>query len=294
MRQGFLISAVLLLADASSAQDDLLACVDPDVRRGLLIGMVDTGETVVSRAIPDVLSGLPEFDEIEFIGSSVSEWQTVAAYKTPLATADAMNIVAGGLREAGWRNLEAPGPPGGGFMTRAQPRFDAFCREDAMLSAVASFSDDSTFVRLQVNPGPGGICDELSGVSRRGIVRNIGGPNIYEHMPTLALPDGTAPLESRTGLALGFGGFSGTDRSASTEIELETDRSVQELVELFGQQLEEQGWSLDTVWTGQYSTGSGWTHSPNEELELAGLLDIAALSDTGYRATFRLSSREPE
>lgn len=293
MRQGFLISALLLLGDASSAQDDLLACVDPDVRRGLLFGMVDAGVTVVSRAIPDVLSGLPESDELEFIGSSVSELQTVAAYKTPLAAADAINIVAGVLREAGWRNLEAPGPPGGGFTTRAQPRFDAFCREDTMLSAVASPSDDSTFVRLQVNPGAGGICDELSGVSGRGIVRNVGGPNLYEHMPTLAIPDGTTPLEPRTGLVLGFGGFSGTDRSASTEIELETDRSAQELVELFGQQLEEQGWSYDTGWTGQYSTGSGWTLSPNEELELAGLLDIAALSGSGYRATFRLSSREP-
>lgn len=293
MRHGFLTLVLLLLGSTSSAQDDLLACVDPDVRQSLLFGIVEAG-TLVTRTLPDLLSGLPESDDLEFIGSSVSELQTVAAYKTALATADAMNVVSGVLREAGWRDLETPGPPSGGFMVRAQPRFDAFCLDDVMLSAVGSPSDDSTFVRLQTNPGAGRICDELPGGSGRGIVRGIGGLNLYEHMPAFALPDGTTPLESRNGLVLGFGGFSGSDRSASTAIELETDSSAQELVEQFGRQLEEQGWSYDTRWSGQYSIGSGWTRSPNEELDLTGLLDVIALSGSGYRATFRLSSREPE
>ena len=294
MRHGFLTLVLLLLGSASSAQDDLLACVDPDVRRGLLYGMANPGAIVVSRAVPDMLSGLPEIDDLEFIGSSVSELHTVAAYKTHLAAADAMNAVSGILQEAGWRNLETPGPPSGGFITGAQPRFDTFCREGTMLSAVVSPSDDSTFVRLQLNPGAGRICDELPGVPGGGIVRGIGGPNLYEYMPVLALPDGTTPLEPRMGLVLGFGGVSSSDRSASTEIELETELSARELVEQFGQQLEEQGWSYDTEWSGRYSTGSGWTRSPNDGLELVGLLDVTALSGSGYRATFRLSSRESE
>ena len=90
------------------------------------------------------------------------------------------------------------------------------------------------------------------------------------------------------------GAFTGTGRSASTEIELEADISAQDLVEDFGQQLEEQGWARDTGWAGEYSNGSSWRRSPTAELELAGLLDVVVLGNSGYRASFRISSLATE
>ena len=76
-----------------------------------------------------------------------------------------------------------------------------------------------------------------------------------------------------------------------TEIELETELSAQAVAEAFGQQLRAQGWEFDAGWSGEYSSGSGWTRSPTEELDLTGLLDVIALGGSGYRASFRLSVR---
>ncbi|MDE0003978.1 MAG: hypothetical protein OXQ29_14905, partial [Rhodospirillaceae bacterium] len=171
---------------------------------------------------------------------------------------------------------------------------EVYCRDDAMLNVVGSPSGDTTYVRMQLNPNRDGIpCDASPGASP-GMIARLSGANLYEHMPTLALPAGIAPLNRGPSLVASPAGFSGSGRSAHTEIELETELSAQAIAEEFGQQLQAQGWDLDAGWSGQYSSGSGWTRSPTGELNLAGLLDIIALGGSGYRASFRLSVRETD
>ena len=75
-------------------------------------------------------------------------------------------------------------------------------------------------------------------------------------------------------------------------MDIATDLSAQELVEHFDQQMRDQGWRDDTRWFGEYSSGSSWSIVPEEELSLAGLLDIVPLGESGYQATFRVSSLE--
>lgn len=113
-------------------------------------------------------------------------------------------------------------------------------------------------------------------------------------MPTLTLPEGVTPLGPRSATTRTPGFSTGSPLSASTEVQVETDGSAQDLVEQFGQQLVDQGWVLDNRWDGDYSSGSTWTRSPTEELHLFGLLDIIALVESGYRASFRASTREPQ
>ncbi|MCY4514953.1 MAG: hypothetical protein OXC69_07450 [Candidatus Tectomicrobia bacterium] len=94
------------------------------------------------------------------------------------------------------------------------------------------------------------------------------------------------------GAALGvsLAGISSNDGSARTEVELQTGLSAPKLAEEFGRQLEAQGWGHDAVWSGKFSSGSSWTRSPTEDLNLTGLLDIIALGGSEYRASFRLSA----
>ena len=113
-------------------------------------------------------------------------------------------------------------------------------------------------------------------------------------MPTLTLPEGVTPLFPRSATTRTPGISTGSPLSASTEVQVETDGSAQDLVEQFGQQLVDQGWVLDNRWDGDYSSGSTWTRSPTEELHLFGLLDIISLVESGYRASFRASTREPQ
>ena len=298
MHHRFLTLVLVLLASSSSAQEDLLACVDPDVREGLLFAGTPatmTTTTLVSRTVPDELTGLPESGDLEFIGSRVSQFQIVAAYKSALAPSDAMNIASGFLREAGWLDFDMGTPPRGGFTTGDRPQFEMLCRESALANVASRASNDTTYVRVQVVPDRGGFpCGEISGVQRGLIARTPLGANLFDHMPTLVLPGGATTSDPRFALAPSPTGFSGNNRRMSSEIDLETDLSAQDLVEHFGQQLEEQGWRYDSGWSGQYSSGSGWTLLPTTELELVGLLDVIALGSSGYRTTFRASSRESE
>lgn len=293
MKHRVLVFVLALFADGSWAQEDLLACVDPGVREGLLFRTPESG-AFLSRTVPDDLAGLPDAEELEFIGSSVSSFLTVAAYKAELAPVDAMSIAAGLLREAGWRDFQMR-MPSGGFVTGNEPRIDTFCRDDSMLDVVGSVSGDTTYVRLQVRPTIEWIdCDASEGTLPGLVARMRGRATLHEHVPTLLIPAGAAPLETGASLMASPLGFSGTDRTAGAETELQTALSAQELAEEFGRQLEAQGWVYDTAWSGEYASGSGWTRSPTEELELTGLLDVIALGGSGYRASFRLSARDSD
>lgn len=296
MRYLIFSSVLILFVPGASAQEDLLACVDQDVRAGLLPAMTEA-TTVVSRDFPEFLSGLAPSDDLEFIGSSVAPFETVAAYKTGLATGDAFAAAAGLLREAGWSALEIESPFSGGFVTSVQPlpQFGTFCQDDRNMHVMAAEVQGTTYVRLSLWPDAEfGPCEEMPGGQDSFGFGPTGESDLYSHMPTLVLPEQATVLNPYGGYIIGAGEFPGTGRSTGTEIELETDLSAQTMVEHYGQQLEDQGWRLDTGWSGEYSSGSTWTRSPDEGPELAGLLDMTALAGTGYRASFRISLRDSE
>ena len=78
----------------------------------------------------------------------------------------------------------------------------------------------------------------------------------------------------------------------STGIAFMSDLPARERVENFDRQLQAQCWTYDAVWSGEYSSGSGWTRSPTADLEPVRLLDVVSPCIFGYRTTFRGSLRE--
>lgn len=284
---------LLVLTYAASAQEDLLACLDPDVRAGLLFETTGSS-AILSRTVPEMLTVMPPFEDLEFIGSAVSAFLTVAAYRTDLAPGDAVDAVSARLREANWREAEFGGVSRGGFVTIAQPQRSTFCRDDATLNAVGRAINETTYVRLQISDysGFGLGCDARLGDRADLIAHAELVTRFHERMPTLELPEDSTPLDPRVALAEYLAGFSGDDRTMKIEIEFESELSVPGLVEHFERQLQLQGWTYDAGWSGRNSSGSSWMLSPVGETELVGLLDVIALNHSGYRATFRASSTE--
>ena len=282
--------ALAVLASPSLAQEDLLACLDPDVRHGLLFHSSEF-ETLLSRTVPDGMPGLDEPGTLEFIGSSVSPFLTVSVYKTALAPIEGMRVAAEALREADWVESYLGTFPKRGFVTGEQPQVKAFCRDGSRLSVIGRVYNDTTYVRLRLNHNRDGLSCEASERSLNGLIaRGLGGPNLHEHMPTIELPPGTKPVHGGAALGASLSGISSNGRSARTEVELQTGLSALKLAEEFGRQLEAQGWGHDAAWSGKFSSGSSWTRSPTEDLNLTGLLDIVALGGSGFRASFRLSA----
>ncbi len=293
MQCRFLVCLVFFLASTSSAQEDLLACVDPDVREGLLVAGAGPGARV-SRAVPEPLIGLPDSDVLEYIGSSVTDFQTVAAYKTDLVPGEAIDAATGILEDSGWQGLETGGPPRGGFVTREQPLNQTLCRDSEFLNLMGRATDDTTYVSMHIMAPTGFACESGVGGPFRGFAPASRVPNVYEYMPTLTLPDGAQTIEPMAALIASFTGSPGNSRTAATSIDVETELSTPELAGHFEQQLRDQGWTLDSRWSGEFSSGSGWTATPEDEANLVGLLDLVPISESGYQATFRASVLDNE
>ena len=135
--------SLAVFANPVLAQADLLACLDPNVRHGLLFDTSESG-TLLSRTIPAGMPRLDQPDSLEFIGSSVSPFLTVSAYKTALAPTEGLNITAGALREADWRKSYLGAFPKRGFVTGEQPQVKAFCRDGSRLNVVGKAYGDTT------------------------------------------------------------------------------------------------------------------------------------------------------
>ena len=294
MTNRLLAVALAVCASPALAQEDLLACLHPDVRHGLLFRSSES-ETLLSRTIPD---GMPQLDEpgtLEFIGSSVSPFLTVSVYKTALAPIEGTRAAAETLREADWVESYLGAFPKRGFVTGEQPQVKAFCRDGSRLSVEGRLYNDTTYVRLRLYQNRDGLSCEASESGLNGLIaRRLGGPNLHEHMPTIELPPEAKPVHGGAVLGASLAGISSNDRSARTEVELQTGLSALKLAEEFGRQLETQGWGHDAAWSGKFSSGSSWTRSPTEEMNLTGLLDIVALGGSGFRASFRLSAWDRE
>ncbi len=266
-----------LLSSASWAQD-LLACVDPDIRQTLLSQGLD-GDRVVSRSVPEALSDIPTPEGFEFVGSSVSKLQTSVAYKTNLATDTAVGIVAEALETAGWSSVTSPGMLSGGFVNNAQLSYLALCREGEILTAAARQLDDSTFVNLTILNRGTVSCDALSPAVN--VTRSLG---VAQFLPRLSLPE-DARFAGDT--ALGVSGSSTGNRTASTTISVVTQLTAQDLIGHFGRQLEDQRWTYDSGWFGGLSAGTTWSARPNDDVHLIGVLEIVSLEDSRYQASFR-------
>lgn len=90
---------------------DLLACVDPDVLRGLIF-RADTAEgTLLSAEKPDEMSKITPPGQFSWIGSSERSFGAIngsplttvtTAFKTDLSPAAALSTAAAGLTNDGW------------------------------------------------------------------------------------------------------------------------------------------------------------------------------------------------
>ena len=299
MQRGLiLVTAVFLLnlvAGTSAAQEDLLACVDPVVKASLRIGAASR-HNVVTRDVPEDLIGVVEPESLEFVGSSESPFYTIAAFRTDSTPGDGLEAATAMLGEAGWREYQPVGPTmRGGFVRSDRPLNRSLCRDSTRVGISSRLANDATYVSMSISELPedtsceDGLRDTPEAIA---FARMSPRFRLSEHMPSLTLPDDARPMDSRLDALGSIGRFSGADRFLHTTVDIDADLSVRELAEHFAQQLLDQGWSNDAGWSGEVTGGSVWSATPEADLNLMGLLDVRALGETGYQATFRASVLE--
>ena len=279
MRFPAFLSLLLMLVGPVRSQENLLACVDPDVRVGILQS-IPVG-TAVTRTVPDPVTELGDLGDFEFIASIVGPAGARTAFKAGLSSSDSAQRMTGMLQRAGWRDEHRGDDQGGGFVVEDATHIRLLCRDGERAQMIRQSVGSFTYVTIDLFPLNPILrtCEEL--VSTPPETRTTPGPEIWRHLPRLTLP-GDANL-----IPLLIETPSGGYWSASTGVTLETVLSAQNLVNHFQTQLQDQGWGYDTGWSGRSSSGSVWAFSPIDDLDLTGLLEVVSLGESRYHASFR-------
>jgi hypothetical protein len=274
------------LTNACLAQD-LLECVDPDIRESLLWRGYG-GPMTVEPSMPAVLTGLRVPTEFQFLASSVSDVQTIAAFKTALQPSSAADAAVAALVSAGWQSETAMMPPQRGFRLDSQPLMAMVCDENHRVTVTARESQNAVYVTLSAMQVQGNFSCGLEQPTGRGLQMYS---LLQQYMPTLRVPDGSRDARSNAAMGLAASG-SGGDREISQTVSITSELTLGSLADHFDGQVREQGWLYDSSWAGALSAGSVWSLHPNADTNLVGMLELVSVDDSLYRVGFRVIAVE--
>ncbi|MBL4573432.1 MAG: hypothetical protein JKY86_10220 [Gammaproteobacteria bacterium] len=107
---------------------------------------------------------------------------------------------------------------------------------------------------------------------------------IGQYLPRLEIPES----QNRPRAAFLSGGTSSSGNSVETDGSITTDQDIEEVYRFFADQIEAQGWELDSEVVGSLSANGTWTKSPESNLNLIGRLSVLNSGESDYELQFRL------
>jgi len=271
----------LILAMAHTAYaDDPFACVAPDVAAAFL-GNDFRGKSSYSTSVPEDFMELRVPSELSLIGSRTFALGARVVYKTDMPKRRAFETAVDAMLAAGWSEDERQRRGmRGGFRPSAAPANATLCKEgyDGALAIMAADKSGQTMVSYFAHPNA-----HACGAEARTLARHDPS-ELMNLLPTLALPKGVEIENTEMG-------GSGDEVSSTVDVSGASGRA--DLAGFFENQIREQGWTHQTGWTSQNSSGSVWyLDSPKNGLLIATL----HLFDTGadpIRVRFSVSPADP-
>ena len=252
-----------LIFPVTAIADDPFACVDPEFAAAFL-GTGYQQRPEFSTELPDAFEGLPVPDTFELVGSETNSFSLRAVYKTSESATDALGVVLDLLVTDGWRNLaNVMAMQSRGFQSGINAKMVRVCRdiEPGLLTVNASDSTDQTYLSFSMTSyGDGQTCDDLEAQSN---AFGRFGSNLWNGLPALDLPEDAQSSSAGTG---------GGGNEYHSDVVVMTEMNRSSLVSYLGDQIRDQGWELDTSWSGALSAGSIWSMKSPDDETLIGIL----------------------
>ena len=275
------IALICLILPAAAIGDDPFACVDPEFTDAFL-GNAYVGRPTYSTDVPAAFTGLQVPESFSLIGSEISSHSVRVIYKTDESAEAAVSAAVKRIAGDEWRDLpDIMRMPRGGFQNRAIPRMARLCRdtEPGLLSINASDADGRTYLSYAMSSyGEGQTCSAME--SQSTMLGRRAGMGFWDKLPQLNLPDDTQSTSA------GMGG-GGNEYHSDIIVSSGMNRDI--LVGYLGDQIRDQGWTFDTGWSGNFSAGSIWSKTSQEDEMLIGILHAYGESPDTYRVRFAVS-----
>ncbi len=283
-----------------------------------------TGQTFAASAfedgVPQVLveqftsgqiySGLPvDFpqvdlpDSITVRGSLDNDFSQMVVFSSAVPVEEASMDLAESFENSGWTRLISQNftPQQNGFIYPDQPpqplgADDQFCHDRYGTMTLTSSQGSENFINLrlmnQAMMQPGFSCQQQNQqrqmqIDRAGNGPGFGMPN-QQYLPRLEMPEGDGQNARPRSPFFGLRGISGSSNDFETQASISGDWSVEELNQHFADQLQAQGWQLDSDWAGEVSAGGNWTINPEANTNLIGILTVLERTQGIFELKFRL------
>lgn len=255
---------------------------------------------------PNLPVDFPPFnmpDTIRVLGSLDNNFSQLVVFRTAVPPEEAGMEIAAGFEAAGWTRLVSINyeQPTNGFVYANQAPLpvgpnEQFCHDRfGTMTITPAAGTDLVNVRManQALMQPGFSCQEQNAQRQRQLDMGRGGfpfGNLQNsrYVPRLELPVDDDAADTPQPPFRRFGGFSGSDNDLETQASVAVDMTAAEVNAHFAGQMEEQGWVLDSDWSGQITAGGNWSLRPEPDLSLIGILSVIERAEGVFDLKFRM------
>jgi len=269
---------LLLFVPVSAIASDPLDCVDTEFVRAFFSGH---GSTPVSYSteIPEhfEVRGVPA--DMKLVGSRNEKTATTVIYRANQPVRDASSRLADALSDQGWEDITYERTPSRrGFQSADHVVVAEYCREndDTNLAVVVSDRSGQTLVSLEQYERK-----TLLGCMR--LIRERG-RDLRDRLPILEPPDGATTSNVRK-ITNGH--------EISTSVDVSAGIGHKELLDYFGDQIQDQSWAIQTAWASDLSSGSVWTRNTEDHGILVGTLHVYGMGADPARVRFSIDTADP-
>ncbi|MEM7706781.1 MAG: hypothetical protein AAF358_14570 [Pseudomonadota bacterium] len=277
----FLLLTIIIGTASAADKADPLSCLDPVIAATFLTSFGSQGTPSVSSEPPEPLSGVEQLEGISFLGNYQSNTTFAQTQNLGFVSDQSVREVEQKLEaflsDRGWKALQTSRPGVSGFRQTKRTQGVSLCSDkNGMATLMAREHEGQTIANVMSYQNGRVDCAAMSsGIGYRALGLN-------EHMPTLNLPDGAKMTPT-----LGMGSSAGS-QTASTQASFELEMPKTRVLAHFDQQIEAQGWSLDSGWEGQQIAGSSWTKTVDDK-SVVGILTLVA-NDNSFAVRFEIQA----
>ena len=297
------LATLFFLSAFAQADTEFVDAIPLDLAKALL----SIGNTMQIGIYSDVMESFPEFEipvSVKVLGSLDQGIMQRLVLQSDMAAEETRQVLLATLAAAGWQELQRPDSamvqprgfvPAGSASPQANP--SNLCHDDhgIMTISISTVSNHTVASLIKNNTMARGTANcaqqNSQGVQNPGMrAVMIGG--VTEHLPTLRLPTPTgSPLGQPRSTFMSGSRSSGSPNDFETQSQVAIDWDIARLYAFFTEQLDEQGWTQDSAWSGNIAAGGNWTKSTAENLDLIAILSIVETADENFELKLRVLSR---
>ncbi len=245
--------------------------------------------------VPDEFPDLQIPAEFSVVGSVYQMTSLRVVFATQLNEEDAVQAMVDVFEAENWMQLPIMESrlPRTGFIAPNQinvGNFQALCHDDfGRVTIRFSERAPSNYLSAALSAGRNrpGYCQQqltMQQAAAGQMSRSIG---LRQYLPRMEIP--ADQNRQRLGVAM-VGGLSSSSNSVDTEASMTSEQSLDEVYRYFADQIEEQGWELDSEAVGSLSANGTWAKSPEANLNLLGRLSVTKSGESDYDLQFTLTA----